>query len=74
MPYITLTPDNIQTEHICCAFSDKKCAESYSLKKEWLAREFNNGYSNNETKAGYFHVKNPAEAKKFHKKALQFIP
>jgi GNAT superfamily N-acetyltransferase len=44
MPYITLTPDNIQTEHICCAFSDKKCAVSYSLKKEWLAREFNNGY------------------------------
>ena len=44
MPYITLTPDNIQSEHICCAFSDKKCAESYASKKEWLAHEFNNGY------------------------------
>lgn len=44
MPYITLTRDNIQAEHICCAFSDKKCAESYASKKEWLAREFNNGY------------------------------
>lgn len=44
MPYITLTPDNIQSEHICCAFSDKKCAESYALKKQWLAREFDQGY------------------------------
>lgn len=44
MHYITLTPDNIQTEHICCAFSDKKCAESYTLKKEWLTREFSQGY------------------------------
>lgn len=44
MAYITLTPDNIQSEHICCAFSDKKCAESYALKKEWLAREFDKGY------------------------------
>ena len=44
MPYITLTPENLQSEHICCAFSDKKCVESYALKKEWLAREFDNGY------------------------------
>ena len=44
MPYITLTPDTIQSEHICCAFSDKKCAESYALKKAWLAREFDQGY------------------------------
>ena len=44
MPYIALTPDNIQSEHICCAFSDKKCAEGYALKKEWLAHEFDNGY------------------------------
>ena len=44
MPYITVTPGNIQSEHICCAFSDKKCAESYALKKAWLAREFDQGY------------------------------
>jgi GNAT superfamily N-acetyltransferase len=44
MPYISLTPDNIHSEHICCAFSDKKCAESYALKKDWLTREFDNGY------------------------------
>ena len=23
--YITLTKENIEKEHICCAFSDKKC-------------------------------------------------
>ena len=42
--YITLTKENIATEHICCAFSDKKCKESYELKKEWLRKEFDNGY------------------------------
>ena len=42
--YITLTKENIADEHICCAFSDKKCKESYDLKKEWLKREFDNGY------------------------------
>ena len=42
--FITLTKDNIEKEHICCAFSDKKCLESYNLKKEWLKRRFENGY------------------------------
>lgn len=42
--YITLTKENIDTEHICCAFSDKKCAESYEMKKAWLKNEFDNGY------------------------------
>ena len=44
MTYITLTPDSIGSEHICCAFSDKKCAEGYALKKKWLSREFENGH------------------------------
>ena len=44
MTYIALTPVSIQSEHICCAFSDKKCSEGYDLKKQWLAREFGNGY------------------------------
>ena len=30
-------------EHICCAFSDKKCNEGYKFKKEWLTKEFDNG-------------------------------
>ncbi len=44
MAYITLTKENISTEHICCAFSDKKCSDSYMQKKQWLANEFDNGY------------------------------
>lgn len=42
--YITLTKENIDKEHICCAFSDKKCSEGYEMKKEWLKKEFDNGY------------------------------
>lgn len=41
---ITLDKSNIDTEHICCAFSDKKCKDSYELKKNWLKKEFDNGY------------------------------
>lgn len=41
---IQLTPENIGKEHICCAFSDKKCKDSYELKKDWLKKEFDNGY------------------------------
>jgi len=44
MAYISLTTENIGSEHICCAFSDKKCSESYELKKQWLTAEFSNGY------------------------------
>lgn len=42
--FITLTKDNIEQEHICCAFSDKKCTESYNQKKKWLAAQFENEY------------------------------
>ncbi|MBP8967622.1 MAG: GNAT family N-acetyltransferase [Paludibacteraceae bacterium] len=41
---IQLSHDNIDNEHICCAISDKKCKDSYELKKDWLKREFDNGY------------------------------
>jgi len=41
---IILDKSNIDTEHICCAFSDKKCNEGYELKKDWLKKEFENGY------------------------------
>lgn len=44
MKYITLTKENIATEHICCAISDKKCIESSELKKQWLKKEFENGF------------------------------
>lgn len=42
--YITLTKENINKEHICCAFSDKNCSEGYEMKKAWLKQEFDNGY------------------------------
>ena len=42
--FITLSKENIGKEHICCAFSDKKCKDSYELKKQWLKKEFDNGY------------------------------
>lgn len=42
--FITLDKTNIEKEHICCAFSDKKCAESYQMKKGWLTKEFDNGF------------------------------
>lgn len=42
--YLTLNRDNIDREHICCGFSDKKCQEGYALKKEWLKQELDNGY------------------------------
>lgn len=42
--FIILDKSNISSEHICCAISDKKCKASYELKKDWLKREFDNGY------------------------------
>mgnify|MGYP000951938133 CR=1 FL=1 len=42
--FITLTKENIDKEHICCAFSDKKCKDGYEAKKDWLRKEFDNGY------------------------------
>ena len=43
-PFITLTKETIEKEHICCAFSDKKCKESYEAKKAWLKQEIDQGY------------------------------
>lgn len=41
---ITLDKANLDQEHICCAISDKKCKDSYELKKDWLRQELDNGY------------------------------
>lgn len=41
---IKLDKHSLDTEHICCAFSDKKCQEGYNMKKEWLKKELDNGY------------------------------
>lgn len=42
--YIDITPSNIDKEHICCAFSDKKCAAGYMLKKDWMKGGFGSGF------------------------------
>lgn len=42
--FITLTRENIEREHICCAISDKKCQTGYQAKKEWLKQAFTDGY------------------------------
>jgi len=41
---IQLSKDNIADEHICCAFSDKKCHGGYQAKKDWLIEQFAHGY------------------------------
>ncbi len=45
MGILTLNPDNIADQHICCAFSDKKCRPGYEAKKAWLTEQFQNGYT-----------------------------
>lgn len=44
MDIINLTISNIDTEHICCAISDKKCQQGYMQKKEWLKERLSQGY------------------------------
>lgn len=45
MEILKLTDKNIQDEHICCAISDKKCRDGYQKKKDWLKKEYKNGYT-----------------------------
>lgn len=42
--YITLNAQNLDAEHICCGFSDKKIKEGYEKKKSWLKNEMERGY------------------------------
>ncbi len=44
MEIITLNEENIDTEHICCALSDKKSYGGYLEKKAWLKRQIAKGY------------------------------
>ncbi len=43
--FIDLSKENIEKEHICCAISDKKCADGYQAKKDWLSKAFEDGYT-----------------------------
>lgn len=42
MEMITLTPENIKKEHICCAIASEKDPQVHS-KKTWLKEQMNNG-------------------------------
>ena len=42
---VTLSEDNITTDHICCGFADKKAVEGYQLKKKWLSSRFAEGFT-----------------------------
>jgi ribosomal protein S18 acetylase RimI-like enzyme len=44
-PIITLDEQNIDSEHICCAITDKKCSDGYEAKKQWLKNQFKEGYT-----------------------------
>lgn len=43
-PIIKLDQTNLDSEHLCCAISDKKCKAGYEMKRDWLRKEFHNGY------------------------------
>lgn len=43
MNFITVTPENLEQEHICCAISDKKGETCVSSKKAWMKDRFLDG-------------------------------
>ena len=43
MAFITLTLENLASEHICCAISDKKGETCVSSKKAWLSERIPEG-------------------------------
>lgn len=43
MEIITVGPENLEREHICCAITEKKGERCVALKKAWLRERFNEG-------------------------------
>ena len=72
---IELNSQNISNKHICCAISDKKCSESYQAKKNWLKKEFKNGYvfRRMNARAKVFIEYGPAEKSWIPIKAANFL-
>ena len=44
MEFITLSPDNVMSEHLCCAISDKKHQTGVNDKRNWLAERVKEGH------------------------------
>lgn len=42
--FINLTIDNLDSEHLCCAISDKKHQDGVSTKKQWLKERIKEGH------------------------------
>ena len=45
IPIISITQENIDAEHICCAMSDKKSAHGVKKKKDLMKTLFDRGYT-----------------------------
>ena len=43
--FINLTPDNLATEHLCCAIADKKHQPGVDAKRAWLAERLQEGHT-----------------------------
>ena len=43
MDIIDVTSENLSSEHICCAISDKKGENCVGSKKDWMAKRFDDG-------------------------------
>ena len=44
MAFITLTPENVMSEHLCCAIADKKHQTGVNDKRNWLAERIKEGH------------------------------
>lgn len=42
--YINITEENLETEHLCCAISDKKHQAGVNIKRQWLAERIKEGH------------------------------
>lgn len=44
MQFVTLTEENLEQEHICCAIADKKHQKGVEAKKSWIKERLPEGY------------------------------
>lgn len=44
MQFITIDQDNIESEHLCCAISDKKHQCGVTIKRKWMAERLAEGH------------------------------
>jgi len=42
--FITLTAENLDREHVCCAFAGSKAASGVSGKKDWIRHQLDQGF------------------------------